>query len=273
MKKKMRQMTAAVGALALLAGIAAADGEFPMHGRISFDTGTAVVKNASEDSWSAAVVNTLIMPGDTLWVDQSGTAELEMAGASFLRLADGSKAEIVSLPPNAYIRGWAGSFYVHRLTRSQGDFIFTTPSGTVEIPADAMVRVDIDAAGAVTVSVRWGSAKVRTDQGGEVMAGESMRVWVDPGMLPSEPVPFDRSQADAFDDWNNERARVLAEGARTAPKNVVLRDTTIGSYDLARYGEWVYVDNRPYWRPTVVVNYVPYRHGYWNYMPAVGHVW
>jgi hypothetical protein len=273
MKQQIWQMTLGIAALVALMGGAVADSEFLMHGRVSFDTGTAMVKNATEDNWSAAVVNTLVMPGDTLWVDQSGTAEVELAGASFLRLADGSKAEVVSLPPNAYIRGWAGSFYVHRLTRSQGDFVFTTPSATVEVPADALVRVDIDASGAATVSVRYGSAKVRTDHGGDVTATESTRVWVDPGMLPSEATPFDRAQTDAFDTWNNERTQLLAQGVRSAPKDVVIQETTVGRYDLDRYGEWVYVDSRPYWRPTVVVDYVPYRHGYWNHMPSVGHVW
>ena len=273
MKQYAWQTTLALAAFfALLSASGAAD-EFLLHGRVSFDTGATMVKGASEDEWSAAVVNTLVMPGDTLWVDESGVSEIEMAGASFLRLADSSRAEVVSLPPQAHVRGWKGSFYVHRLTRSQGDFIFTTPSATVEIPADAMVRLDIDGAGAVTVSVRWGSARIRTDEGGEVTAADSMRVWIDPGFLPSEAALFDRAQTDAFDDWNNERARTLAEGASTTPKNVVIQGTTVGRHDLARYGEWVTVDSRPYWRPTVVRNYVPYRHGYWNYVPAVGHVW
>ena len=273
MKQHNWMITVAVAVLTVFSGIAVAEDGFLMHGRVSFDTGTAMVKNASDDNWSAAVVNTLVMPGDTLWVDESGTAEVELAGGTFLRFADGSKAEVVSLPPNGYIRGWMGSFYVHRLSRSQGDFIFTTPSATVEVPADSMVRVDIEAAGAATISVRWGSARVRTDQGGEVTAVENTRVWVDPGLLPSEPTSFDRAQTDAFDDWNTDRARLLVEGVRTVPKNVTLRETTVGGYDLHRYGEWVSVDNRSYWRPTVVANYVPYRHGYWNYMPAVGHVW
>ena len=254
-------------------GIAGADSEFLLHGRVSFDTGALMVQGKQDNDWTAAVVNTLVMPGDCLWVDQEGLAEIEMAGANFLRLADGSKAEFVSLPPNTYIRGWVGSFYIHRLARSQGAFVVTAPSATVDIAQDSMVRLDIEASGALTVSVRWGRALVRADQGGDATATEGMRVWVDPGYLPSDPVPFDRGQSDAFDDWNNERARLLAEGASTTPKEVVVQNTTVGVYDLPRYGEWVYVDSRPYWRPTVVTNYIPYRYGYWNYMPAVGHVW
>ncbi|MCK5861251.1 MAG: hypothetical protein KAH38_02115, partial [Candidatus Hydrogenedentes bacterium] len=273
MKKHIWQIIMVAVMLTTVMTGAVANGEFLMHGRVSFDTGTAMIKNGSEENWSAAVVNTLVLPGDTLWVDQSGTAEVEMAGASFLRLADGSKAEVVSLPPNAYVRGWAGSFYIHRMARSQGEFIFTTPSATLEIPADALVRVDIDAAGAATISVGRGTVNVRTDQGGEVTAAESTRVWIDPGLLPSEPVPFNRAQGDAFDDWNNDRTRLLTGGMRTTPKSVVIQNSTVGGYDLDRYGEWVSVDNRPYWRPTVVTNYVPYRHGRWNYMSRVGHVW
>ena len=254
-------------------GMAAAGDDYPQHGRISFDTGGLMVKGAQDAEWAEAVVNALVVPGDTLWVDEEGTAELEMAGANFLRLADRSKAEIVSLPPDMFIRGWIGSFYVHRFARSEGSLIFSTPAATVDITTDSMVRLDIAANGALTVSVRWGSAAVHTDLGGDVTATEATRVWVDPGYLPSEATPFDRSAGDAFDNWNSERARVLAQSTQTTPKEVVVQSTTVGIYDLPRYGEWIYVDHRPYWRPTVIVDYSPYRDGYWNYVPGVGHVW
>ena len=273
----MKYKKAFVGLLATVffaaTGMATAANEYPQHGRISFDTGGLMIKGPQEAEWAEAVVNALVVPGDTLWVDEEGTAELEMAGANFLRLADRSKAEIVSLPPDMFIRGWVGSFYVQRFARSEGSFIFSTPAATVDITTDSMVRLDIAANGAVTVSVRWGSAAVHTDLGGDVTATESTRVWVDPGYLPSEATPFDRSAGDAFDNWNSDRARVLAQSSQTTPKEVVVQSTTVGIYDLPRYGEWIYVDHRPYWRPTVIVDYSPYRHGYWNYMPGFGHVW
>jgi len=248
--------------------------DFVVHGRVSFDTGGFMVKNASETDWALAAVNTMVLPGDTVWVDEEGTAEIELPNSSFLRLSDGSKAEITALPPNALLRGWVGSFYVHRLSRSAGAFTLTTPSATTTIAPDSMVRIDVNAEGGTAVSVRWGSATVQAPQGDAVTATESNRVWVDPGYLPSNPTPFDRNVTDAFDNWNNDRARLLAEGAKTIPREIYSETApSVGSYDLARYGDWVMVDNRSYWRPTVVVDYVPYHYGCWNYMPAVGHVW
>lgn len=259
-------------AVVLYAPIAVAQ-EYPMHARVSFDAGSSMVKGSSDADWSHATVNTLILPGDTLWVDKGGSTELEMAGGAFLRLADGSKAEVVSLPPNATIRGWGGSFYVQRISRSTGTFIFTTPACAVELESDTCARVDIVDQGATTVSVRWGRAAIRTDAGGATTVLEGQQCWIDPGFLPSETRPFDRTLEDAFDQWNRDRSRLLAEGIKTVPKTVVIQESTLGASDLSGCGEWVYAEDNYYWRPTVVVDYVPYRTGYWSYVPGVGSVW
>ncbi|MBX3180079.1 MAG: hypothetical protein KF886_22235 [Candidatus Hydrogenedentes bacterium] len=249
-----------------------AGAEAILHGRVSFDAGGTLVKGAEESDWTSASVNTLILPKDTLWADQGGTAEIEFSGGTFLRLADGSKAEVVSLPPSGVIRGWVGSFYVHRLKRSQGEFVFETPAASIQVEKDSMVRIDILGEGMTTVSTRWGQATIRTDAGGAVQAYQGKRVYVEAGLLPSEPVPFDRSAEDAFDRWNRERTEYLVEGPeQTRPVEVT--PTTLGVRDLDRYGEWVYIDNRPFWRPTVIVDYTPYRYGYWNHVGRIGNVW
>ncbi|HQL94654.1 MAG TPA: hypothetical protein PL005_08240, partial [Candidatus Hydrogenedentes bacterium] len=247
--------------------------EYQMHARVSFDSGGILLRASGADEWTQGTVNTLVTPGDTLWVDREGSTELELADLNFLRLADGSKAEVVALPPSANVRGWVGSFYIQRLGRSRGTFQFTTPACAVDISPASVVRVDIDEAGASVVTVRSGFVRVTTSSGGDTTAADGQRVWVDPGMLPSDPLLFDRSLGDAFDQWNTERVSLLEGGMKTIPTAVPVTGTVIGAADLAPYGEWVYVDRRPYWRPTVVVDYVPYRVGYWNHMPAYGHVW
>lgn len=245
-----------------------------MHARVSFSGGGAMVKGAADADWSYATMNTLVLPGDTLWVDKGGMTELEMAGGTFLRMADGSKAEIVSLPPSASVRGWTGACYVQRIHRSTGDFVFETPACTVQVEENTQVRFDVVDEGATTVSVRWGRATVQSQAGGEsVDMFDGRRVYVDLGCLPSMPVLFDRSVEDSFDAWNRERASGLVLGSTSLPGPVAEKAHVIGVYDLAPYGEWVYVDHTPYWRPTVVVDYVPYRVGYWSYVPACGYVW
>ena len=198
---------------------------------------------------------------------------MEFSGGTFLRMADGSKAEVVDMPPNATLRGWIGSFYVQRLSRSSGSMMFYTPAAIIEIDNDASVRIDIISEGVTTVSTRWGRATVRTDAGGTVEAHAGRRVYIEAGMLPSEPTPFDRAAEDSFDQWNRERAEFLATGGSSTPASVPIGNDTLGAGDLDRYGEWVTIDSTPYWRPTVVVDYTPYHNGYWNYVGNVGNVW
>lgn len=269
-----RILLGAATALAAIATLPAQAQEYVLHGRVSYDAGGGLIKGAEDSDYSSAQVNTLVLPGDTIWADDGTTTELEFSGGAFLRLADGSKAEIVALPPNGVVRGWVGSFYVQRLKRGTGDVLFETPAARLDIDNDTSVRVDILSNGATTVSVRWGSLRLHTDAGTSLNLRSGQRVWVDPGLLPSEPASFNRAEEDAFDAWNRERAEFLATGSsgvQTTP--VKYSDTTIGYSDLDRYGEWVYVDSRPYWRPTVVVDYVPYRYGYWSNSPRIGNVW
>jgi hypothetical protein len=256
----------------LLAGMAVGEA-YRMHGRISFDAGGTMVRGEESDDWSQATVNTLILAGDTLWVDEGGTGEVELSGGIFLRIADGSKAEVKALPPSTTVQGWVGSFYVQRLSRSTGGFVLRTPAALVEVEEDSCVRIDVLEDGVTTVTARWGGAQVLAEGGDGVSVGAGERTWVEPGLLPALAQPFDRMAEDAFDAWNRERAEVLAEGMRTIPQEMPLSKSTIGGAELAATGEWVHVDSRRYWRPTVVTEFVPYRHGYWSWTPGCGHVW
>lgn len=244
-----------------------------LHGRISYDAGSSMVKGVEDEAWSHAAVNTLILPGDTLWADEGGSTEVEFSGGSFLRLADGSKMEVASLSPTVQVRAWEGAFYAQRIARSTGDLVVEMPAGTVTVEPDSSVRFDVVRDGGSTISVRWGRATLVGRAGGTATLGEGQRVWIDPGMLPSTPAPYDRTREDAFDTWNRERSKFLAVGPESVPTSVGITEPVLGTTDLAQYGEWVYVDSRPYWRPTVVVDFVPYRYGYWSTVPRVGNVW
>jgi len=244
-----------------------------MHARISVEIGGAVVKGDSDDDWSYATVNTLILPGDTFWVEKEGIAEVEFSGGSFLRMADNSKTQIAQIYPSPTVEGWTGSFYVHRLNRSLGDFIFQTPAGSVHVANDSLVRVDVVGEGATTVSVRFGHADVIVSGGERVRAHQAQRVFLDPGLLPSSPVAFDLSEEDDFDAWNRERVHLLVVGDEPVQSIPRSKSTPVGYSDLAANGEWVNVDNRQYWHPTVATDYVPYRNGHWSHVPSYGHVW
>lgn len=263
-----------VSAIALLAFCApSAVAENLLHARVSFDSGGAMIRGTADADWSYATVNTLVLPGDTLWVDKKGTLEVEMSGGTFLRMADGSKAEVVALPPSMLVKGWVGAFYVQRISRSTGEVTFETPVCKVSVQRDSHVRVDVISSGATTVTVRWGRATVWAEGGESTVLAIGQRCYCDPGYLPSEPRPFNRNDEDAFDEWNRERARLLATGSDNVPDPVIVKSEPIGFADLNSYGEWIYEDSVHYWRPTFVVDYIPYRAGHWSFVPGCGYVW
>lgn len=263
-----------VAGLVLALGLAVpANAETVLHGRVSYESGGGMVKGTADADWGFATVNTLVLPGDTLWADAGALLEAEFNGGTFLRLADQSKADVVALPPNAVFKGWSGSFYVHRVARSTGNALFQTPACQITIDRDSQVRIDVVETGATTVTVRWGRATIGTDKGQGVTVSTAQRAYVDPGYLPSLPQRYDTSIEDDFDAWSRERARLVAVGDKALPSSYRVTSAPLGTADLTNYGDWVYVDNTPYWRPTVITNYVPYRQGIWSYTPGYGHVW
>ena len=271
-QNRLFQIGSAMVLAALLAVPAMA--QAPLHGRVSYDTTGAMIKGRTDADWSYAPVNTLVLQDDTLWVDNGGTLEVEFAGGIFLRMADGSKADISQLSPNPAVKAWTGSFYVQRLQRSDSNFSLRTPACVVTVDENTQVRVDILDNGATTVSVRWGQAVIGTDVGAPTAVPAGNQAFVDPGLLASLPQPFDRSYEDSFDAWNRDRAKFLVTGTTTTPSNnYTIPSNTLGARDLDRYGEWIYVDNTPYWRPTVVADYTPYRQGRWSYVPSYGYSW
>lgn len=260
-------------AVASLVVAAAVSAQSEAHGRVSFADEKGLIKGQQDTDWSYAALNSLVMPGDQIWADDSSALELEFEGGTFVRLADGSRLDVIDVPPNGIFRGVLGSFYVQRVSRSNGDVRVETPVGTLTIEPDSQVRIDVLEGGATTVSVRWGRVFiVATGESNSIPVNAGMRTFVDPGYLPSEPVAFDRNEEDSFDSWNRDRARYIAEGSGPAPVDYG-SNAPVGVSELNNYGEWVYIDDTPYWRPTVAVNYVPYRYGYWSYVPYHGYVW
>lgn len=250
-----------------------ADADFPLHGRISYDAESTLIKGADDDDWSRATLNTLVLTGDTLWTDKAGSTEIEFPEGVFLRMADASKVKVEQISPEIIFYGITGSFYIERVARSSGNVTFRTPACRITFDPNTCTRIDIGDGGATRVSTRWGKAYVTTDRGGNEMVSSGKRCWIDVEYLPSEVVSFATNEMDSFDRWNQGRSELLSAPVRTPPKYVEVTSKTIGYTELVDNGEWVLIEERYYWRPTVVVNYVPYRTGYWTYVPAIGSVW
>ena len=69
-----------MGFMAVFVGLAPVSApsyaEYVMHARVSYDAGGTMVLGAEGGEWGQAPVNTLILPGDTLWVDSENVSEI-----------------------------------------------------------------------------------------------------------------------------------------------------------------------------------------------------
>ena len=265
------RMSLVLGLCAL--GMTAAAQDQEAHGRVSFADENALVRGSQDDDWSFATTNALILPGDTVWADDGGALEIEFPGGSFVRMADGSKLDVLAVSPEVDVTGTNGSFYVHRLQTAYGTAKFGTPAATVFVDPGTQVRFDIFSEGTTTISVRLGAVRALTPSGKEILVEAGQRVFGDPGYELSAPEPFDVAVEDAFDSWNRDRSRAVSTGIDDIPIfEETYRDAPIGAWSLRDNGRWVYVDDTYYWKP-LVIDYVPYRHGYWSYVHGHGHVW
>ena len=128
------------------------------HGRISYTAENGLIKGVEEDESAYAGLNSRVMPGDTIWADEEGVLEIELSGGTFIRLADGSRVDIVRMLPEAVLRGWIGSFYVQRLSSLVGDVLFETPVARVHSEPDSPVPIHVRNEGPGTWSWRAGRA-------------------------------------------------------------------------------------------------------------------
>lgn len=90
----MARVTTALFLLALAVSASAQD-EF-RDGRIRYQEPGVLMQRAGESEAEDAFVNAPFLPGDRLWTDGSGRAELQFEGTTFLRLDSRGKLDFVS---------------------------------------------------------------------------------------------------------------------------------------------------------------------------------
>jgi len=261
-------LLAAILSLAVIGGARADDGESYRTARVSDLSGELAVRGTDEDDVSYAERNTVLRPGDVLWTDESGNAEIELERGGWIRLAEDSKLEIRDLPPNAEFRLWTGSVYFDLSEDVQRPMRLRTPAGDVDIYPRSVVRVDLSRNESARVSVFHGRA-VASGDGSSLRLETGERAYLEPGRGAGDKERFQRDDLDGFDQYH--RRRVDYYIARPLPQQ--LEEPIIGARELGDHGTWVEVENVHYWRPRVASSWRPYSSGYWSWVPGCGYTW
>jgi ferric-dicitrate binding protein FerR (iron transport regulator) len=222
------------------------------------------VQRASETGAEEALPNLPFLPGDRVWTDQGGRAEIQFADGTVLRVDSRSKLDYVAREREdvVVLRLWSGGLYVHG--RNPGLSI-ETPGGVVEIGRGGVYRVDVDS-GEARLSVYEGEARLDSAR---VRSGE--RAYARRGEAVEGPERFDRAAGDEFARWDEDRGE--RDGRAEARPEYLPEEIAPYAGELESSGTWYYESEVGHvWRPHVGPGWQPYSDGRWIWT-AYGWTW
>jgi hypothetical protein len=238
--------------------------------RFSFIRGDVQVRTEDTQDWVPASINMPLKEGDRVWVPEEGAAEIQTKGGTYLRLADRSALDILTLDEDSYQTYLSeGRLYANLRGGRDSLLQVDTSSSSVRAHEKSKFGVDVPERDPVNVSVFQGEVNVENSEGSiRVASGEVLSL--------GEGAYSEKSTLGSPDDWerwNYERDSRLAE--RRPPSRHLPEELQPYSNDFYDNGRWVQTPDYGYvWTPTVSVSvgWAPYRHGRWVWIGG-DYVW
>lgn len=234
-------------------------------GRFLETMGGVMIQRADEAGADEAVRNMPFLPGDRVWTDDSGRAEILFSSGEILWISGRAKVDSLGREGREEeerlgLRLFAGSFGA-RVHRGGPGFEFRAPGGSLTTTGPAAFRLDVRG-GETVISVREG--EVLLDFAGErTTARSGQRIHYRDGRVEG-PFTLTRADSDEFDDWCDERGAELDRYAMDSDRLPDELDEY--GYELAQNGEWVYEEPAGYvYVPRVASDWAPYTYGRWVY--------
>ena len=244
--------------------------------RLSYVSGTVMMKRPTSPDRENAPVNTPIQEGFELATSGDGFAEVEFENGSTARLGELSKLLFNQLGLSAagdklngmtFEQGYATFHFLPEQSDTYhvivGD-VTLTANGKSEFRTDIeqdRFRVEvfdgsIDAA-APTLSAKLGKGKILERQSGSPELAFNIRNGID---------------KDAWDKWTEARDKQVELTAKDEPVGPM--GLRYGWSELDTYGEWVRVPGGEFgWSPYARAGWSPYSIGTWQWYPGFGWAW
>lgn len=257
-----------VACLAVVTSAAFAQGDDPppQAGRLSIVNGAVSIQPAGSSDWGQAYVNYPVGPGDRVFTDSDGRAEIQV-GRTYVRIGPNSDVSFVDFSSQAITFG-AAQGAVHVRTRGLWDgqsLYVQTPSGSTTATAAADFRVDVypDSQAAIFTNYS-GDVYISgaNDFGMDTSPGQALELV---GTNPVYPQWLQPAQADDLDQWSERRDQQIAQ----ASSYRYVSPDAPGVEDLDSAGQWTPgTEYGDMWFPTVPVGWAPYQNGHWvNHAP------
>ncbi len=239
--------------------------------RISLLQGNVSTLRGDSGDWSAATVNTPVVPGDSISTGDRSRAEIQLDFANIIRLDQNAVIRVTNLDAHhIQIELAQGLVSFDSFTASDADVEIDTPNLAIRPQRDSSSRIELNDRGETLVTLRRGRAEVGTGEGSTILqAGQQITVR---GDFSSAQYRITAASArDSFDDWNESRDRDL----RAAINTQNLSPYYTGGADLDQNGTWQNVpDYGNVWTPSdVPQDWAPYRDGSWVWEPGWGWTW
>ncbi|HET6205746.1 MAG TPA: DUF6600 domain-containing protein [Terracidiphilus sp.] len=269
--KKSLAVAAAI-CLAVLASAAfAQDDDPPQAGRLSIVNGTVSIQPVGAQQWGQAYRNYPVAPGDRIYTDADGRAEIEV-GQTHVRVGPDSDVTFVDFTPQAITFGAAqGALHIRTRGLWEGQSLYVqTPSGSTTVTAPADFRVDVYSDQQAAIFTNYGGdvyVSGANDLGMDTQPGQSLELV---GTNPVYPQWLQPAAADDLDQWSETRDQQIA---RAVSYRYVSPDAP-GIEDLDSNGEWTPgTDYGDMWFPNVPAGWAPYHNGHWVNHAPWGWVW
>ena len=271
--KKYLGAIAAAACMTLATMSAAAQDDDPpaQAGRLSIVTGNVSIQPAGAQDWGQAYLNYPMGPGDRIFTDADGRAEIQV-GQTYVRVGPNSDVTFVDFNAQAITFG-AAQGAVHIRTRGlwEGQSLYVqTPSGTSTVtgPADFRVEVYPDQQAAI-FTTREGYLNISgaNDFGMGTEAGQALELV---GTNPVYPQWLQPAGPDDLDSWSERRDSQIAQ----AGSYRYVSPDAPGAEDLDSYGQWTPgTEYGDMWFPNVPAGWQPYHNGHWVNREPWGWVW
>jgi hypothetical protein len=134
--------------------------------RFSYIRGDVQVRTDDTDDWVPASINMPLRDGDRIWVPEDGMAELQAKDGSYLRLAEKSALEILTLDENSYQTFLTeGRLYANFIGGKDSLLQIDTPASSVRAYERSKFNVDVSERGPVNVAVFRGEVYMENSDG------------------------------------------------------------------------------------------------------------
>ncbi|HEY3624974.1 MAG TPA: FecR family protein, partial [Terracidiphilus sp.] len=264
---------AAVACFAIFTVAAVAQDDDPpsQAGRLAIVNGNVSIQPAGSQDWGQAYLNYPLGPGDRIYTDADGRAEIQV-GRTYVRVGPNSDVTFIDFNSQAVTFGAAqGALHVRTRGLWEGQSLYVqTPSGTSTVTGPADFRVDLypDQQTAIFTNYQGDLyLSGANDFGMDTQPGQALELV---GTNPVYPQWLQPAGPDDLDNWSERRD---AQIARATSYQYVSPDAP-GAEDLDAYGQWSPgTEYGDMWFPNVQAGWEPYHNGRWVDHQPWGWVW